>query len=450
MSAATTSRTMDICNGAGCKFVEVSSHTGARPSHADWQGKIYSLTGATVVDGEEIADFYAATGYEGKTGTHASLADRLGGINCRHSFAPWVPGMGHAYSETPDKDAGWNRDEVYKDTQKQRALEAEIRKNKRIAANQESTDLEKAEAKAKIWNDQKKLRELTSSKPWLRRDASREKAPELDVQPKGARRKSSMKAWEGEDFGGTFGGRTVQARRDYAKCKGTTPEERTEARLALFNERNSAGITKGSNLNGIAEKKQTALLSGLELAMKDMRLNPAALRYISAETLGGEIARLERRGNSFLLRVDKKLARRLDADQIEQVAYHEIGHMAAQRLLSEQEWESELNNLIAYRNGERYLPQTKASRVVLNELVKAKIPARYSSEDAKIGFSDEASEEVYTLRDFSEYAFSDADRGMQDDELIAEGLRYYGVHGPDNNTIADAIYDAIIGGEHDR
>lgn len=259
-----------------------------------------------------------------------------------------------------------------------------------------------------------------------------------------------MKAWEGADFGGTFGGRTVQARRDYAKCNGTTPEERTEARFALFNERNSAGITKGSNLNGIAEKKQTALLSGLELAMKDMRLNPAALRYISAETLGGEIARLERRGNSFLLRVDKKLARRLDADQIEQVAYHEIGHMAAQRLLSEKEWESELNNLIAYRNGGRYLPQTKASRAVLNELVKAKIPAHYSSKDAKIRFSDEASEEVSTLRDFSEYAFSDADRGMQDDELIAEGLRYYGVHGPDNNTIADAIYDAIIGGEHDR
>lgn len=95
--------------------------------------------------------------------------------------------MGHAYSETPDEDAGWDREEVYKDTQQQRALEAEIRKNKRIAANESATDLEKAEAKAKIWNAQKKLRELTSSKPWLRRDASREKASELDVQPRGAK-----------------------------------------------------------------------------------------------------------------------------------------------------------------------------------------------------------------------------------------------------------------------
>nr|WP_315521292.1 phage minor capsid protein [Olegusella massiliensis] len=201
MSAATTSRTMNICDGAGCKFVEVSFHTGTRPSHADWQGRIYSLTGATVIDGEEIADFYEATGYEGKTGTHASLADRLGGVNCRHSFAPWMPGMGHTYSTTPDEDAGWNREEVYKDMQKQRALEADIRKNKRIAANEEATELEKAEAKAKIWNDQKKLRKLISSKPWLRRDASREKAPELDVQPRGAKSKEKQKEVLPEGYG---------------------------------------------------------------------------------------------------------------------------------------------------------------------------------------------------------------------------------------------------------
>lgn len=85
-----------------------------------------------------------------------------------------------------------------------------------------------------------------------------------------------------------------------------------------------------------------------------------------------------------------------------------------------------------------------------NELVKAKVTARYSSKDAKIKFSHETSEEVATLRDFSEYAFDGAERGMQDDELIAKGLRYYGVRGPGNNAIADAIYDAIIGGEHDR
>ncbi|ERI04357.1 hypothetical protein [Atopobium sp. oral taxon 810] len=364
-------------------------------------------------------------------------------------FAPWMPRMGHAYSETPDEDAGWDREEVYKDTQQQRALEAEIRKNKRIAANESATDLEKAEAKAKIWNAQKKLRELTSSKPWLRRDSSREKALELAVQPKGVKLKSSLKAWEGAEFGGTFGGRTVKARRDYAKCGGATIDERTGARFALFNDRNRAGIVKGSNLKGIAEKKQTALLSGLELAMKEMRLPPTALRYISTEDLGGDIARLERRGNSFLLKVDAKQARRLDPDQIEQVAYHEMGHMAAQRLLSEREWESELSSLTAYRNGARYLPQTKASRVVINELIKAKIPARYSSEDGKIRFSDKESEAVSTLRDFSEYAFDGAERGAQDDELIAEGLRYYGVHGPDNNAIADAIYDAIVGGEHD-
>lgn len=97
--------------------------------------------------------------------------------------------MGHAYSATPDEDAGWSGDEVYKDTQKQRALEAEIRKNKRIAANESTSELERAEAKAKIWNAQQQLRGLVESKPWLRRDASREQAPELDTQPRGAKNK---------------------------------------------------------------------------------------------------------------------------------------------------------------------------------------------------------------------------------------------------------------------
>ena len=29
----------------GCDLVEVTAHAGARPSHAEWQGKIVSLSG---------------------------------------------------------------------------------------------------------------------------------------------------------------------------------------------------------------------------------------------------------------------------------------------------------------------------------------------------------------------------------------------------------------------
>ncbi len=95
--------------------------------------------------------------------------------------------MGHAFSEDPDGDAGWDRDEVYRDTQRQRALEADVRAAKRQAANEHASDLERAAAKARIWKGQQEIRKLTSERPWLRRDASRERAPELSVQPRGAK-----------------------------------------------------------------------------------------------------------------------------------------------------------------------------------------------------------------------------------------------------------------------
>ncbi|MBQ6945606.1 MAG: minor capsid protein, partial [Ruminococcus sp.] len=64
-----------------CGLVEVSSHLGARPSHAEWQGKIYSLT----PNHPKYPYFYEATGY--------GTGDGLGGWNCRHSFFPYFEGL---------------------------------------------------------------------------------------------------------------------------------------------------------------------------------------------------------------------------------------------------------------------------------------------------------------------------------------------------------------------
>lgn len=62
----------------GSNLVEVSSHMGARPSHAEWQGKIYMLEGSSA----EYPNFYEATGYGTVTG--------LCGVNCRHTFYPYL------------------------------------------------------------------------------------------------------------------------------------------------------------------------------------------------------------------------------------------------------------------------------------------------------------------------------------------------------------------------
>ncbi len=125
----------------GVEFVEVSSHIGSRPSHAEWQGRCYHVGGAVEVDGVRFEDFAFGTGYRGECGPYAALGDQLMGVNCRHSFAPWVPGAPRAYSPDPESPTGLPNEEIYELTQGQRARERKIREAKReLAAMQRVYD----------------------------------------------------------------------------------------------------------------------------------------------------------------------------------------------------------------------------------------------------------------------------------------------------------------------
>ena len=136
LSQQCAARTMQVCQQVGCEFVEVSSHFGARPSHQDWEGRRYHVGGRITVDGVTYEDFAEATGYFG-TGMHGALGDRLCGVNCRHQFGPWMPGMPHAYEPNPQHPSGKSNEEIYKLTQKQRRLERAIRASKRMVAEAE-------------------------------------------------------------------------------------------------------------------------------------------------------------------------------------------------------------------------------------------------------------------------------------------------------------------------
>ena len=103
-----------------CELVETSSHPGARPEHAEWQGKVFALHGSH--DGYE--NFYEATGY----GTGPGLC----GWNCYHSFYPFFKGASQRIaSEDPSKDAGSTNDKDYENMQKQRYYERRIREAKK-------------------------------------------------------------------------------------------------------------------------------------------------------------------------------------------------------------------------------------------------------------------------------------------------------------------------------
>lgn len=103
-----------------CDLVEVTSHAGARPTHAVWQGQVYSRRGRT----SEYGNFYDETGY----GTGEGLC----GWNCYHSFYPYFEGLSRRAAERdPAARLGKSNDQVYEESQQQRYFERQIREAKR-------------------------------------------------------------------------------------------------------------------------------------------------------------------------------------------------------------------------------------------------------------------------------------------------------------------------------
>lgn len=208
-------RTLDVCGQAGVRLVEVSSHGGARPSHARWQGRVYSLNGEVEIDGETYKDFYAETGY-GKV-------DGLGGANCRHSFGPWVPGAPRMYEPEPEHPSGLDGDEIYRLTQGQRRRERDIRQTKRelagaqLVADRDASLANVAEVerlKAKLRDQQEGMRRYIDDTngrgraPVLQRSPNREWAGDMPRVRKSDASRRTMR-----EFMGSAGvERTLRAR----------------------------------------------------------------------------------------------------------------------------------------------------------------------------------------------------------------------------------------------
>lgn len=110
---------LDLAAEMDCDLVEVTSHMGARPSHALWQGKVYSISGKS----KKYPKLSTATGY----GTGAGLK----GWNCRHDFYPFFEGISERANLPVDIS---ENNEQYALEQKQRSMERSIRKTKRRLA----------------------------------------------------------------------------------------------------------------------------------------------------------------------------------------------------------------------------------------------------------------------------------------------------------------------------
>lgn len=138
-----------LADELGCDLVEVTAHFGARPSHAEWQGQVYSRSGRT----PGYDNFIDATGY----GTGEGLC----GWNCRHSFYPYYEGTSRAYSkkmldEYNSKTVDYNGKKLaeYEATQQQRYIERQLRRWKREYQAMSAAGQPTGQAAAKIaeWN----------------------------------------------------------------------------------------------------------------------------------------------------------------------------------------------------------------------------------------------------------------------------------------------------------
>lgn len=155
-------------------LVFVDAHFGARPSHAEWQGKVYSRSGRST----EYPPLVESTGYGTVTG--------LCGANCYHYMTPYVPG----YSELPDMDyseqeriTGMTSDEYYAATQKQHRYEHLIRAQKREISYLQEVRADAVKQRIRLGELQDKLRLFTHDNH-LRRDYERERAWAVSKQPR--------------------------------------------------------------------------------------------------------------------------------------------------------------------------------------------------------------------------------------------------------------------------
>ena len=131
----------------GADLIEVSSHAGARPLCAPYQGKIFSISGKS-----EKYPPLSSTSYGEPAG--------LFGINCGHMQYPFFQGISRQ-TYAPTGDAEENA-EQYQESQKQRAIERSIRAAKRELGTLEALGDQKAiaEAKSKIRERQAVMREF--------------------------------------------------------------------------------------------------------------------------------------------------------------------------------------------------------------------------------------------------------------------------------------------------
>jgi hypothetical protein len=163
----------------GWDLMELTAHAGARPEHAEWQGKIVSRSGQKGYLSLNDIGYGEVTGFKG--------------VNCRHDWSPYLKGLSLTYTnkeleKMKDAKVTYNGKQIsqYDAEQMQRKMERRIRQDKKdIAGLQgiltsgnkddkllEDTRIQLANAQTKLKQDNSILNNFTKQ-TGLRKDNNR-------------------------------------------------------------------------------------------------------------------------------------------------------------------------------------------------------------------------------------------------------------------------------------
>ena len=161
------------------EFVETSAHGGARPSHAEWQGRRFHRGGAVDYLGKHYPDFEQATGY----GTGAGLC----GWNCRHTFFAVFPELGDPPAWTEESLQELNARNIeyngklytqYEVNQMQRARERNVRKWKKRYLAESAAGSDTTDSAVRLKAARQSLSEFAKATGW-RVDSARVSVPKF-------------------------------------------------------------------------------------------------------------------------------------------------------------------------------------------------------------------------------------------------------------------------------
>nr|DAH80111.1 MAG TPA: minor capsid protein [Caudoviricetes sp.] len=135
----------------GCEFAETSAHGGARPSHAEWQGRQFHRGGAVTYKGKYYPDFYEAT--------HYGSGDGIYGWNCSHTHFAIFPELGAPPQWTQEqlrelnaRNIEWNGKKytAYEISQMQRARERNVRRWKKRYLAEDAAGLDTTDSAVRL------------------------------------------------------------------------------------------------------------------------------------------------------------------------------------------------------------------------------------------------------------------------------------------------------------